>query len=377
MMITFCLICSAGKLMAQEWYIYPRGTQSRWIDLENKMGRQGQGGLENKGAKGHPSEWLAPGDSLVLMDYEGTGMIRRIWATVIDRSPAALQALRLKMYWDHSPEPAVNAPLSDFFGVALGRMTAFESALFSDPEGKSFNSYIPMPFKVAARIVLVNHSKVKQLVFYDIDMLKLKKMPRHAMYFHAYWHESAKGVLGQDYVILPEVKGRGRFLGANIGVRTDSVYKNTWFGEGEVKVYLDGDRQHPTLAGTGTEDYIGTAWNLGTFAQRYQGCTIADKKKGIYAFYRYHIPDPIYFREACRVTIQQIGGGGREQIRQILKDGGRLKVVSVMSDTALIKILEQPQFPAVTDDRFPKDAWTNFYRLDHYSSTAYYYLDQP
>jgi len=268
-------------------------------------------------------------------------------------------------------------PLGDFFGIGLGRRTAFQSALFSDPEGKSFNCFIPMPFKKHAKIVFVNESQHDQLLFFDVNLTKVKKHPQEIAYFHACWTSSADGRLGDDFEILPQVKGKGRFLGTNLSIIPDKVYGDTWFGEGEIKMYLDGDTQYPTLVGTGTEDYVGSAWNLGPFAHLYQGAPIVDKQKSQYAFYRYHIPDPVYFQTDCKVTIQQMGGGGRDKIRAIAKAGGKVKPVSVMTQKGLIKLLEEPAYPDLMDDRFPADEWVNFYRVDNYSATAYFYLDKP
>lgn len=234
-----------------------------------------------------------------------------------------------------------------------------------------------MPFKKHAKIVVVNASQQKQLLFYDIDLTTVKKHPKEVLFFHAYWSNSTGKGLGEDFEILPHVDGKGRFLGTNFGVIPDAVYGETWFGEGEVKMYIDDDSSHPTLAGTGLEDYIGTAWNLGTFNHLYQGCTIVDKAKKQYAFYRYHIPDPIWFASAIKVTIQQMGGGGRDLIRGIAKAGGKVKAVSVMTKEGLNKLLENTSYPDLFDDRFPADEWTNFYRVDNYSATAYFYLDKP
>ena len=333
--------------------------------------------MENKGAKGNASQWIKAGDSIVLVDYTGAGIINRIWMTIIDRNPKALRAIHIDMYWDGALKPAVSVPLGDFFGIGLGRMAALQSALFSNPEGKSFNCYVPMPFKNHAKIVFVNESEQNQLLFYDVDLTALKKPLKNLTYFHAYWNNKHSSELGQDFEILPEIKGEGRFLGSNISVKADSLYGDTWFGEGEVKMYIDGDNTHPTLVGSGTEDYIGSAWNLGPFNQLYQGATIVDKIKKEYAFYRYHIPDPVYFHNDCRVTIQQMGGAGRDLIRNIIKAGGKAKPVSVMTSNGLIKLLEKTDFPGLFDDKFPKDEWVNFYRIDDYSATAYFYLDKP
>lgn len=375
-MLLLCCFFSAAT-HAQQLYELPADAETQWISLENASGTKGEGGMENNGAKGHASEWIKAGERKVMMDYNGAGVINRIWMTVIERSPASLRSIYIEMYWEDAAKPAVSVPLGDFFGIGLGRRTAFQSALFSDPEGKSFNCFIPMPFKKHAKIVFVNESKHNQLLFFDVNLTKVKKHPKEIAYFHACWTSSTDGKLGDDFEILPQVKGRGRFLGANLSIIPDKIYGDTWFGEGEIKMYLDGDKQHPSLVGTGTEDYVGSAWNLGPFAHLYQGAPIVDKEKGQYAFYRYHIPDPIYFRTDCKVTIQQMGGGGRDKIRAIAKAGGKIKPVSVMTQKGLIKLLEEPAYPDLMDDRFPADEWVNFYRVDNYSATAYFYLDKP
>lgn len=370
-----CILPAAVN--AQQLYELPAGTETRWISLENPSGAKGKGGMENKGAKGHASEWIKAGERKVMMDYEGAGVINRIWLTIIERSPASLRSIYIEMYWDGADKPAVAVPLGDFFGIGLGRRTAFQSALFTDPEGKSFNCFVPMPFKKHAKIVFVNESKHDQLLFFDVNLTKVKKHPKDIAYFHAHWNSSTNGKLGEDFEILPKVKGKGRFLGTNLSIIADKIYGDTWFGEGEVKTWLDGDIEYPTLVGTGTEDYIGSAWNLGAFAHLYQGAPIVDKAKGQFAFYRYHVPDPIYFQTDCRVTIQMMGGGGRDKIREIAKAGGKVKPISVMTKEKLIKLEEEPAYPAYTDDRFPADEWVNFYRVDNYSATAYFYLDKP
>ena len=115
--------------------------------------------------------------------------------TVIERSPASLRSIYIEMYWDGADKPAVSVPLGDFFGIGLGRRTPFQSALFSDPEGKSFNCFVPMPFRRHAKIVFVNESKHNQLLFYDVNLTKLKKHPQEIAYFHAYWSGSTDGRL--------------------------------------------------------------------------------------------------------------------------------------------------------------------------------------
>ncbi|GAA4315878.1 hypothetical protein GCM10023143_27480 [Compostibacter hankyongensis] len=371
------LLCCPLYSGAQELFEVPRDASTRWVSFENLSGAKGAAALKNQGAKGDASRWIKAGDSVVILDYTGCGVIRRIWMTFIDRSPEALRSIRLDIYWDGAGKPAVSVPVGDFFGIGLGRTAAFQSALFSNPEGKSFNCYIPMPFKTRARMVFVNQSQKDELLFYDVDMTVSEKPAEDLTYFHAYWSDNEGIGLGEDFEILPRVRGRGRFLGCNISVRTDSVYRDTWFGEGEVKIYLDGDGSHPTLAGTGTEDYLGSAWSLGPFSQLYQGAPVVDKQKGQYAFYRYHVPDPVYFQRDCRVTIQQMGGGGRNVIRSIVRAGGKVRPVSVMTAAGLVRLLDTTGYPGLFEEAFPADDWVNFYRIDHYAATAYFYLDTP
>jgi hypothetical protein len=373
LVLTILLLALANStLLAQELYKIPDDTETRWASFENPTAGKAKGGAENKKAKGHPSDNIAPGEAKTLLDVKGAGVIQRIWLTINDRSPAMLRSLRLEMYWDDSKKPAVSVPLGDFFGTALGRKVAFQSALFSDPEGRSFNCYIPMPYRKGAKVVLLNeHSKPVHL-FYDIAFQQVKSHGDDVLYFHAYWNRVLKTELGKDFEILPTVKGKGRFLGMNMGVITNPLYQTSWWGEGEVKMYLDGDSDLPTINGTGTEDYIGTAWGQGLFNHMYQGCLVADEKNRQWALYRYHVPDPIYFTKDCRVTIQIMGGEMRDKVREYAKNGAPLIPVTV-SGKEFTKLLEKTPAPQLTDANFP-EGWTNYYRQDDVSATAYFYL---
>lgn len=309
------------------------------------------------------------------MELEGSGTIKRMWITISDRSPEMLRSLKIEMFWDHAKTPAVSVPFGDFFGMGLGKKVPFENALFSDPEGRSFNCIIPMPFQKHARIRITNESeKDLEAIFYDVNVL-MEPHDSNMLYFHAYWNRQQSTTLGEDYRILPKVYGSGRFLGTNIGVFTAPEYGDTWFGEGEVKIYLDGDTTHPSLVGSGTEDYIGTAYGQGPFSHQYQGSPIADAKKGAYAFYRYHIPDPVFFYENMEVTIQQIGGAPAEKVREMIKNGVPFKPVSV-SNKSFHKLMDLPQ-PVDLNHPDLLKGWTNFYRQDDVSATAYFYLNKP
>jgi hypothetical protein len=234
-----------------------------------------------------------------------------------------------------------------------------------------------MPFKKAARVVVTNESgKNLDMIFFDINVQALKSWDNNFMYFHSFWHRDTATTIARDYEILPGIKGRGRFLGSNIGVICNKVFKGFWWGEGEVKMYLDGDTEFPTLAGSGTEDYIGTAWGQGKFSLNYTGCLIADDEKDAWAFYRFHIPDPIYFRNECRVTIQQIGGGPKADVKNLMDKGVSLIPITIHEIPVLHPIYSRDSITRLGNPALP-EGWTNFYRSDDYSSVAYFYLSRP
>ena len=166
-----------------------------------------------------------------------------------------------------------------------------------------------MPFKTGMKIVVKNESaKDLQLLFYDVDYTIGDKHGKEDLYFHAHYFHQDPTEPRHDFEVLPKTEGKGRFLGASFGVWANlKLYGNSWWGEGEVKIYVDGDKALPTLAGTGTEDYVGSGWGLGQFSHLYQGAAYIDERDGVYSFYRFHVPDPIYFQSGIKVTIQQIG----------------------------------------------------------------------
>lgn len=363
-------------LFSQELYRLPPGTSTGWSSFENPGSRKGQGGMENLAAKGHPSELVKPGESRELLKVKGPGIIKRIWMTVSDRSPQTLRAMTIEIYWDNAAKPAVSVPLPDFFGIGLGRIMPFENALFSSPEGRSFNCYIPMPYNTAARIVVRNESGSVQNLFYDVDFLRTPPHGKDVLYYHAFWNNNRQMKLGDDFEVLPTLKGRGRLLGVHFGVVADSAYGNSWFGEGEVKMYIDGDTKYPTLVGSGTEDYIGTGWGQGRFVHQFQGCPLAVDSTHEYAFYRYHVPDPVFFSSGIKMIIQQIGGDATASVQKLAAAGAKLIPVTVAVDTGLIKLMELKNLPVLSSPQFP-NGWTNFYRVDNYSAAVYFYLDKP
>ena len=361
-------------LGAQSLYEMPANAQSRLSSFENPNGIKGDGGKTNKTAKGNAFEFIEAGQTKNLLEIKGEGTIQRIWLT-IDHSALKLRSLRLQFFWEDNKKPAVDVPLGDFFVYNLGKQVAFESALFSSGEGRSYNCYIPMPFKKAAKVLLINEGKERVKLYYDIDFL-LHKVPANALYFHAYWNRNWSGQPGDDYVLLPKIQGRGRFLGISAGLNTDTAYSRSWWGEGEVKMYIDGDSRYPTINGTGAEDYLGSAWGLGKFINQYQGCTVANDSTGQFNFYRWHIPDAIYFNHDIKVTIQQIGGWMKADMKRLAQRGANFKAVTVDGPTGFYRLLDMEKPPSLSDTNFP-EGWVNFYRIDDYSSVSYFYLDKP
>ena len=378
--LTLLALCLAPSAMAQtELYRLPPGQVSHWISPENPTGAHGAAATENHGAKGHAYDTIPAGASLVLADIHDQGIIDRLWLTINDRSAVRLRALRLDIYWDGGTTPAVSAPLGDFFAQNSGEMVRMDTALFASPEARSFVSYIPMPFRKGARVVITNESDTPlSMIYFDIDYRTLKDLPADSLYFHAWWSRDRATTLGEDFDILPPVHGRGRFLGASVGIQANPVYGKSWWGEGEVHMFLDKDADHPSLSGTGTEDYIGTGWGEAAFTNRFEGAPVADEASGRWSFYRFHVPDPVVFDRAIHVTMQDIGGWSKGDVEKLHAAGAPLIPVTIdpgsRDNYALLLAGAKPV--ALTDPALP-DGWTNFYRSDDVSAVAYFYLDRP
>ncbi|MFC1544712.1 glycoside hydrolase family 172 protein [Gemmatimonadota bacterium] len=354
--VTAVISSAAGEL-----FEVPDGVHSRWISFESIDGAKGQGGRENDGRKGAAYRIIRAGETVRLAEIEGPAVIRRIWLTVRGE-PQNLRGMVLRIYWDGQKQPSVEAPLQDFFGIPFARQAPFESALFSNPEGRSFNCFVPMPFRGKAVVEIDNQSPLdNQNLFFDINYTIGDKLPKNLAYFHAYWRRENPTTPKQDFEILPRISGQGRYLGCNVGVRAIGDYKMAWFGEGEIKIFLDGDRELPTLVGTGTEDLVGSAWGLGRFDHLYQGCLLDQNKHGVWGFYRYHIPDPVYFHSDIRVTLQQMSGSGAAEIMEKIKPENYPEMVN-----------DHKKFdPAVHKD------WQNFEAPQDVCSTAYWYQSLP
>ena len=291
---------------------------SRAVSFESPDGARGAGGTAAGGRKGRPNKVLHPDERVVLGDIEGPGLVRHIWLTIPSAPPEQLRSFILEVFYDGAVEPSISVPLVDFFGVPHGRLVDYESSLTSMLEGRGLNSYLPMPFRERIRFELWNSAPVRQILYYQIDYTLQPELPDDLGLLHVSFRRENPTTLKRDFVITEGLRGPGRFLGCNIGVRI--IDEADWYGEGEVKVYRDGDTDLPTICGTGLEDYVGSAWGLGRFHSAHSGAPLIVSPKDdaepmgtqpdLVGFYRWHLHDPIMFERDLRVTIQQIGAKG-------------------------------------------------------------------
>ncbi len=310
-----------------------RDEETRSINAENPEGRKGFGGQAvsplGKGRKGRPNITLPRGETVTLADItEGPGEIRHIWMTVTDQTenyPFVLRNLILRMYWDNEEKPSVEVPLGDFFCNGFAVKTPVYSEPVSVIPHGGFNCYFPMPFKKRAKITIENqHQERITDFFFQIDYALVGEAVPDSLYFHAQWRRQPVTELKKDYAILDGVRGKGHLAGIYLGI---APLERNWYGEGEVKFFIDGDDEFPTICGTGVEDYFGGAWgfveNPGETEQTYhspylghpylnnpgncRGNGFDDVFVPMRSFYRWHIPDPVCFKEDIRITVQQIG----------------------------------------------------------------------
>ena len=257
---------------------------------------------------------VPPGETHVLLDAQGPGMITHLWITFLGPEPqdwakkgsANHQEMLLRMYWDGRPRPAVEAPVGDFFANCFGRRSEVISLPVAVEDADSYNCFWPMPFRKSARIEIENQSdKPIGLLYYNIDWIKKDKLPKDTPYFHAQYRQEYPAQQGKDYVVL-ETKGKGHYVGTVLAVRTRSP---AWFGEGDEKIYIDGEAK-PSIWGTGTEDYFLSAWGLKTTSTPYFGVPYFDQwgiVGGHTSAYRWHINDPLVFSTGIKVTLEHFG----------------------------------------------------------------------
>lgn len=296
-------------------YALNHSLESRSISFENPTGDRGAGGKAASnlgvGRKGAPCRTIAPNETVTLCDVNGPGTIRHIWMTS-GQAQSALLGMVIRAYWEGQPYPSIEAPLGNFFGVSHGviKKQAYQSAVHAVNPSAGMSIYLPMPFQQKARITLTNESSEPQILYYSIDYTVGDNHEEPMGRLHILYRRENPTQLKQDFEILPHRTGTGRYLGCVLGIRT---LKPEWWGEGEVKVYLDGDKEFPTLVGTGTEDYIGQSWGLQDVTYLYGGTNlysgeaVPTQKDALISIYRWHILDPVYWKKEVRITIQQIG----------------------------------------------------------------------
>jgi hypothetical protein len=304
-----CSICR-GEDMAENPYIVNVPIESRSITAENPTGEKGKGGMTASnigvGRKGRALLNIDPGHKVTLCDIEGPAIIRRIWVTLPSKKEN-LMGFVVRGYWDGQKTPSIEAPIGYFFGSAHGVTKAYQSAVHSTTDTAGMSIYLQMPFTKSAKFTITNEGTEKNVPFYyQVDYTINEKLPNDVGRLHILYRRENPTTLGQDFEILPKRSGIGRYMGCILGINNAD---NKWWGEGEVKMYLDGDEKFPTICGTGTEDYISHAWGFHENAAFMYG-GMAYRNDKLYTLYRWHLPDPIYWKKDIRVTIQQIGAGG-------------------------------------------------------------------
>lgn len=282
--------------------------ESRAISFENPTGERGAGGQAASplgvGRKGDPARAIAPGETVELADIAGPGMIRHIWMTTL-ASPKVFRGLMLRAWWDGQEHPSIEAPVGEFFGFAHGLTRPFETAAHSVGERYGMNAWLAMPFTRRARLTLTNDLPRPVMVFYQVDYTLGDEHPADVGRLHVAFRRENPTRPGEDFELLPKRTGRGRYLGAVIGVRPLST---GWWGEGEAKIFLDGDGKFPTICGTGAEDYVALSYGIQPTAFRHHGSNWQEAgETARVSMYRWHLPDPVFWREDIRVTVQQIG----------------------------------------------------------------------
>src|ERR1051325_6858448 len=305
--------------------------KTRSISPENLTGEKGKGGMAKvgnaseaardlgQGWKVNPFVVIEPKTTFTLGEIDGSGAIQHVWMTPTGNWRFSI----LRIYWDNEAEPSVEAPVGDFFAMGWGRYSRLTSLAVCVNPGSAFNSYWVMPFRKHAKITIENLDDKPVRFYYQIDYT-LTRVGADAAYFHAQFRRTNPLPYKQVYTILDGVKGKGHYVGTYMAWGVNS---NGWWGEGEIKFYMDGDQEFPTINGAGTEDYFCGSYNFENqekrqyqeFTTPYSGLIQVLRPDGLYqsqqrfGLYRWHIVDPVRFESDLRVTIQALGwkSGGR------------------------------------------------------------------
>ncbi len=273
------------------------------------------------------SKEIFPGQTIVIADLKGPGIIKHIWNTSASLNPYSLRALVIRIYWDGSEKPSVEVPLGDFFGVGHGTKKDFQSMPVGVSSfGRSRTCFWRMPFNKSAKVTISNELPGfgPAAFYYYVDWEKVESLPKEILYFHARYHQQAPAKPG-DHVIL-DTKGKGNYIGT---VYSALQVKSGWFGEGDDRFFIDGEKV-PSIQGTGTEDYFGDAWGFREFAGMFHGVTLYE---GVLAgdrvtAYRWHIPDPIRFEKSLKFSMEHRGSVFDRDGNSLSSSGERVDWVS-------------------------------------------------
>lgn len=302
--------------------------KTRSISAENFTGEKNKGGMATDGLgaqcardlgqgwKLSPAVKIQPGQTFEMADIAGPGAIQQIWMTPTGHWRYTI----LRFYWDGEETPSVECPVGDFFGMGWCQYAPLNSLPVCVNPGSAFNCYWEMPFRKHCRITVENLADEEMALFYQVNFT-LTEVPEDAAYFHAQWRRTNPLPYKEVYTILAGVKGQGHYVGTYLAW---GVNNTGWWGEGEIKFYLDGDTW-PTVCGTGTEDYFCGSYNFDrdgqytAFSTAYAGLHQVIRPDGTYksqqrfGMYRWHIMDPVRFEQDLEVTIQALGwrSGGR------------------------------------------------------------------
>ena len=311
------VICPDGGLSGLATRQEGRSMRATSTFRQGKDGRYDRG-ADPKGDKEEGSNFdnfrVAPGQSHVLMDEKGPGVITHIWMTFLGpekqawapNGSATHQDMLLRIYWDGSRRPGVEAPVGDFFANCFGKRSEVTSLPVIVEDADSYNCFWHMPFRKSARVEIVNQGdKPVNLLYYNIDWIKKDRIARDTPYFYAQYRQEYPVRKGEDYVVL-DTRGKGHYVGTVLAVRSRSP---AWFGEGDEKIYIDGESK-PSIWGTGTEDYFLSAWGLKRTSTPFFGVPYFDQwgiVGGHTSAYRWHVSDPIVFNSSVRVTLEHFG----------------------------------------------------------------------
>ena len=315
------------------------GARTRSISAENPTGECGKGGMAipdlanpdtphagpamNLGQGWKVRPFLKPraGETCTLMDVKGPGVIQHIWITTESQFVNHGRGCVLRFYWDDEPTPSIEVPMTDFFAVGHDIFAPVNSSMVVCNPMSALNCYWPMPFRKSARVTFTNeNARELGLLAFQITYAETP-VPAHAGYLHAQFRKAVTDAKNPDYTIVDGLKGQGRYVGT---VLSWTQLHEGWFGEGEIKFFMDGDKQFPTICGTGTEDYFcGTYGFPQVYTSPYAGCALA-RKNGDgppkWTLYRWHVADPICYAQDLRVTIQALGWGADGRFRALQDD---------------------------------------------------------